>query len=236
MTIDTYENSSDREMTPELMPIHAGRFYMVMDNMGTTLGKKMKQPVDIGLKMNYLRNLVDGLFIMHDKGFCHLDIKENNILIGQDNVARYIDFGLANSVTNPFVKWSGSTEGWYPFVRLYDFKGIQLLNIDIYHLGLVFYFILLDNGDLIEKVTSFFETDSQTPDKFYAYLDRFVTTRVDYASNAYSYKQILKFIRSNQMLDYDKLREDRGVRMREIRTNFNRQFPSPDWEKDWQWN
>jgi serine/threonine protein kinase len=85
MTIETYEDSSDPEMTPTSMPIYAGRFYMVMDNMGITLGNKMKQNVDIGLKMNYLRNLVDGLFIMHDKSFCHLDIKENNILIGKDN-------------------------------------------------------------------------------------------------------------------------------------------------------
>lgn len=230
MTIDVYENSSDPEMTPTNMPINAGRFYMVMDNMGITLGKKMKQNVDIGLKLNYLRNLVDGLLIMHEKGFCHLDIKENNILIGLDNIARFIDFGIANSVSNPFVKWSGSTEGWYPAVSsLYDLNGIQLLNIDIYHLGLVFYFILLDDGDLIEKVNTFFETNSKaTPDMFYAYLDQFVMTRVDYAYAANEYNKILNFIKNNQMLDYDKLREDRGVRMREIRSNFYKKFPNPN--------
>jgi len=229
--IDQYENSPDPDMTPEEMPIHGGRFYMVMDNMGATLGNKLKQKISLDMKLNYMRNLVDGLFIMHDNSFCHLDIKENNILIGNDNVARFIDFGMSNSITNPYVKWSGSTEGWYPKISgLYAFTGYQLLNIDIYHLGLIFYFILLNDGDLIEKVNDFFENKSNaTSDDFYNYLNSLVYDMLkQHVEYTYIYNKIIQFIKNNHMLDFEVLNIAGPGRMRQIRDNFHLKFPNAD--------
>ena len=227
--IDEYENSSDFDMTPEEMPIHGGRFYMVMDNMGTTLGNKLKQHISIDMKLNFMRNLVDGLFIMHDNNYCHLDIKENNILIGSDNIARFIDFGMSNSITNPYVKWSGSTEGWYPKISgLYAFNSYQLLNVDIYHLGLIFYFILLNDGDLIAKVNEFFENKSNaTSEDFYNYLNSLVYDLVN-QGDVYVYNKIIQFIKNNHMLDFEFLNIAGPGRMRQIRDNFYLKFPNAD--------
>jgi serine/threonine protein kinase len=176
-----------------------------------------------------MRNLVDGLFIMHDNNYCHLYIKENNILIGSDNIARFIDFGMSNSITNPYVKWSGSTEGWYPKISgLYAFNSYQLLNVDIYHLGLIFYFILLNDGDLIAKVNEFFENKSNaTSEDFYNYLNSLVYDLVN-QGDVYVYNKIIQFIKNNHMLDFEFLNIAGPGRMRQIRDNFYLKFPNAD--------
>ena len=133
-----------------------GKFYIIMDDMGETLENKLTGTIkiNINVKLQYLKNLVDGLFIIHENNFCHFDIKSINILVGKDNIARFIDFGTSKLITNPNTKWTVSTEDWTPRggFMLGHLRGTQLLNIDIYQLGLVFYFVLLEDKKFLDSL------------------------------------------------------------------------------------
>ena len=43
-----------------------------------------------------MRDLVDGLDHVHKVGICHRDIKPMNILLDENNAAKFADFGSAD--------------------------------------------------------------------------------------------------------------------------------------------
>ena len=44
--------------------------------------------------INWLRDIVDAVCYLHDRGLAHLDLKSNNVLISEDRKAILMDFGF----------------------------------------------------------------------------------------------------------------------------------------------
>ena len=89
----------------------------------TVLNNQSREPVNIPSMLDMLRllrNLIVGLEQYHDKGFYHMDIKEENIVMNRGS-ARYIDFGLSLTKDiiqhNPNIlrRFSGRFYFAYPF-------------------------------------------------------------------------------------------------------------------------
>jgi serine/threonine protein kinase len=199
-----------------------------MDNMGETLFNKIsEQPVDTNTKVKYLLNLVEGLSIMHQNNFFHCDITSNNILVDEDNIARFIDFGMSKLITNENNRWKASVSSpeWTApnFVNLTsELNGQQLLNVDIYQLGLVFYFVLLEDKDFLAKRP----TGPKSSDELYTFFETKVNEKITIKDDSYERfcASIMKFIKDNRMLNYEdfKSKPEQGsvCRMITIKQNF----------------
>lgn len=48
----------------------------------------------------YFRMLLDGLEFMHNKGYCHLDVKLDNAMLAQNGGIKLVDFGFSSRFTN----------------------------------------------------------------------------------------------------------------------------------------
>ena len=218
------------------VPLFPGKFYIIMDNMGETLENKLAKKegtkIDIKVKLQYLKNLVDGLTIMHENNFCHLDIKSINILVGQDNIARFIDFGISKLITKPGTQWYGATPDWTPpheYKIIWPLRGKQLLNVDIYQLGLVFYFVLLEDKNFLKDRPT---DDTTTSADVYRFFNDKVEEKVmktdENADILKFYMHITNFIRNNEMLTFEnfKIVPEPGYecRMNTIKRNFEKLF------------
>ena len=225
------DEEDDNYVAPTMFP---GKFYIIMDNMGETLENKLTGAIkiDANVKLQYLKNLVDGLSIIHENNFCHFDIKSINILVGQDNIARFIDFGISKLITNTGTQWYGSTPDWTPpnqATTLWRLRGKQLLNVDIYQLGLVFYFVLLEDKNFLKDRPT---ADKTVSDDVYRFFNDKVEEKVmktdENADILKFYMHITNFIRNNEMLTFEKFQivpePDSKCRMNTIKRNFEKLY------------
>jgi serine/threonine protein kinase len=99
---------------PNIVQIHSfgmekGQPYIVMELvLGGGLEKLMAggAPLDQGLVMGIGRQVAEGLRHASDEGMVHGDVKPENILLFEGNVAKLVDFGLAS------VSGTASNEIW----------------------------------------------------------------------------------------------------------------------------
>ena len=88
----------------------------------------------------WLRDILNGLKAIHEKGFCHKEIRPDTIFLKKDGSAMLIDFGAARYALNSELhnENSVSLSGYSPD-DLYADKGEEGLWTDIYQLGAVVY-------------------------------------------------------------------------------------------------
>lgn len=77
-----------------------GTAYMVMERVG---GRNLKEVVrrhslDYAATVDILRQMSSALAYLHSHGIVHLDVKPDNIILGDDGRIVLIDFGLSRSV------------------------------------------------------------------------------------------------------------------------------------------
>lgn len=130
---------------PSIVRVHRllemrGTLYMVMDYIvGTTLENLLREEGLLGTKeevLDLLAPVLHGLAKIHARRFHHLDIKPQNILVGEETGPVLIDFGSARRITS---EQSSSCEGFvtggYSALELYGTSARANASTDIYSLG-----------------------------------------------------------------------------------------------------
>ncbi|HEY8504541.1 MAG TPA: serine/threonine-protein kinase [Gemmataceae bacterium] len=123
-----------------------GQYYIVMEfveggNLRDILIRRKKLEVPEALRI--LEEAAAGLSYAYSKGFTHRDIKQTNILLSVQGVAKLVDFGLAEIAAGADLSDPNDTE----IARTVDYAGLERatgvkqgdVRSDIYFLGWVFY-------------------------------------------------------------------------------------------------
>ncbi|MFN8546566.1 MAG: protein kinase [Candidatus Eisenbacteria bacterium] len=121
----------------ELNPGHAiSMEYFASVDLGTLL--ETEKTIDPARLIPMARQICHGLKAAHDSGIVHRDIKPQNVLIGEGDRVKIVDFGLAaRSDTNlSRVTKSGILVGTPPYMSPEQIRGNEIdLRTDIYALG-----------------------------------------------------------------------------------------------------
>lgn len=80
----------------------------------------------------YIRQTLNGLAYLHDKGVIHRDIKAANLLLDANNIVKLADFGVSTKVNNSAMTLAGSLNWMAP--EIITNKGASTLS-DIWSLG-----------------------------------------------------------------------------------------------------
>jgi serine/threonine-protein kinase len=76
---------------------------------GDTLTQRLKQAPTKEIKLKWLAEVADGLASAHQKGIAHCDLKTDNVLITNDNIAKIADFGIAKVKLDDYLEDDGLT-------------------------------------------------------------------------------------------------------------------------------
>ncbi len=71
---------------------------------GNTLTQRLKDAPTKEIKLKWLAEIADGLAKAHSKGIAHCDLKTDNVLITDDNIAKIADFGIAKVKLDDYLK------------------------------------------------------------------------------------------------------------------------------------
>lgn len=116
-----------------------GLFYVMEYVDGKTLAQIIKDNdiKDLSGKLNILRQLLDGLQYVHNKGVVHRDLKPDNIMVGnRTKNVKIIDFGLAISDSFPDNLATAGTPKYMSPEQKKDAKKADHLS-DIYAFGII---------------------------------------------------------------------------------------------------
>ncbi len=111
---------------------------------GTTLDDLLSEsPLPPARAQSLLPQVAEGLHAAHARGIVHRDIKSNNIMIGEGDVPRLVDFGLALREHDTRVTTTGKMAGTPGFTAPEVIRGEQIdARADIFSLGVVLYHAL----------------------------------------------------------------------------------------------
>lgn len=138
---------------PNLTTIHdveevAGRWYLVMEYVdGGSLEELMAQgPVPNQVALRVLREVLDGLAHLHDRGVLHRDLKPSNILLRSDGRVKIADFGVARSAQAATQLTQGASPPGTPlYMAPEQFDGVgDDPRSDLYAVGVLAYQLLVD--------------------------------------------------------------------------------------------
>jgi len=98
-------------------PNQQGRMVLVMELLSTTLGQKLKKPISIRRYAfpKLLKNAFEAVAFLDSKKFVHRDLHYNNVMFGNSDVPKLIDFGLAKQVEDQFVPFPALNDNWRVF-------------------------------------------------------------------------------------------------------------------------
>ena len=108
------------------------------NDLATVLRRDGKLPLPRALHLG--RQIADGLAAAHEAGVVHRDLKPANVMIGADDHALIMDFGISASADDAS---SGSVVGTLEYMAPEQSKGVAVDHrSDIYALGLILYEML----------------------------------------------------------------------------------------------
>jgi serine/threonine protein kinase len=124
-------------------------------NYITFLDYKKASKLNVSQLKTLFTNLLNGLYVLHEMNIMHHDIKLDNILINPKTLdIQYIDFGVSCDLTDTACashKDVGTREYMAPEIKSDDITEAKFLNgkkVDIWSLGIVFFYILQKNPHL----------------------------------------------------------------------------------------
>jgi serine/threonine protein kinase len=120
-----------------------GQPYMAMEYLrGETLSQiiRNKSPLPLARKMRIMSQVSDGLDYAHRGGVVHRDIKPPNIMVGNDDLVKIVDFGIAHGLS---LAQSDFLVGTPSYMAPEAIMGGRLdSRCDIFSVGAVFYELL----------------------------------------------------------------------------------------------
>lgn len=113
---------------------------------------------DEDIAVYFFHQIFYGLNHIHDKGYVHLDIKPDNILVAQDYQLLIADFGLSQPLKgedgkgNFLKRRCGTSAFWSPEISLnFEYNGVQA---DLYALGIMLFIMVFGCRPFRETKTS----------------------------------------------------------------------------------
>ncbi len=76
---------------------------------GDTLTQRLKQAPSREVTLKWLAEIAEGLASAHKKGIAHCDLKADNVLVTNDNIAKVADFGIAKVKLDGYLEDDGLT-------------------------------------------------------------------------------------------------------------------------------
>ncbi len=98
----------------------------------------------------YFRQLIEGLEYIHSKRVAHLDLKLENLLIGEDFLLKIVDFDLAQEVGEKDLISGGTRD--YRAPEIIERTCKDIFAADIYSAGIVLYVLMTGEFPFLERV------------------------------------------------------------------------------------
>jgi serine/threonine protein kinase len=148
---------------PHVVPIHnfgeiEGRLYVDMRLIeGEDLQHVLaKGPLDAARTVKIIEQVASALNAAHRAGLVHRDVKPSNVLLGEDDFAYLIDFGIARGAGETGLTGTGNVIGTWPYMAPERFStGRSDKSSDIYALACVLYECLTSSrpfpGESVEQ-------------------------------------------------------------------------------------
>jgi serine/threonine-protein kinase len=139
-------DTAGRLTEPHIVPIHDygeidGQFFVEMRLIdGASLRTVLKYfgPLTPARTVAIVRQIAAALDAAHSNGVTHRDVKPENILIGGNDFAYLVDFGIARAGTDPGLTQVGIAVGTYNYMAPERFTGDEVTyRADIYALACV---------------------------------------------------------------------------------------------------
>jgi serine/threonine protein kinase, bacterial len=139
-------DTAGRLNEPHIVPIHDygeidGQFYVEMRLIdGASLRTVLTHygPLTPARTVAIVRHVAAALDAAHANGVTHRDVKPENILIGHEDFAYLVDFGIARAATDPGLTQHGTAVGTYNYMAPERFTGDEVTyRADIYALACV---------------------------------------------------------------------------------------------------
>ncbi|MCV7009211.1 serine/threonine-protein kinase PknD [Mycobacterium gordonae] len=139
-------DAAGRLTEPHVVPIHDygeidGQLYLDMRLIdGISLRRMLTAygPLTPARAVAIVRQVAAALDAAHASGVTHRDVKPENIIIGIDDFAYLVDFGIARAATDPGLTHTGMALGTYNYMAPERFAGDRVdFRADIYSLACV---------------------------------------------------------------------------------------------------
>lgn len=167
---------------------------LIMQNYGNDLYQLFKKKCRF--KIKYIaKQLITALQYLTEKGFAHLDIKPDNIVVcSQTNRLIIIDFGHMTKLKKALYQYHGTTGYFHPFIKQYKVTE----KYDIWSLGIVLYEICTfgQNPFIHTKFKNFSDRMAD-----YLYHSLQLNFNIKNVTHVIKYPLVWKFIRRLLKLD-----------------------------------
>ena len=125
-------------------------FYIYMDFIDGDSLESQIRTMDCTQVMDTMIHLLNGLALIHNTGIVHRDIKPDNIVVDENGLPKYIDFGLACFINDPeCLERAEGTPSYMSPERIRQVTGD--IKSDIWALGVAFYRMM--SSERIRQVT-----------------------------------------------------------------------------------
>jgi serine/threonine protein kinase len=157
--------------------------YMVLELVeGRTLHRRLADgPMSVEDVRRLGAALADALAHVHAHGFIHRDVKPSNVLLGEEDVPRLADFGLARLTDSARLTRADQVVGTAAYLAPEQVRGAEITPaVDVYALGLVLLECLTGRreygGAEIEAAVARLHRAPEVPDGLPAGLRRLLTS------------------------------------------------------------